>query len=157
MHVKFVDYPHLYSADYFNPKQKVVQNASLIERALYWLGLVALLIMLPFTIMFLLFLLTRRKWNLTYFIDNQCRLTTMKIPIYQVDAFASELFKGNPAAVCPLDEWLPDQIMQNIAMENNLYWRTGSLQRAHISYYPPITRRTKSFDGLHRVQRYWFI
>jgi len=44
----------------------------------------------------------------------------MKIPIYQVDAFASELFKGNPAAVCPLDEWLPDQIMQNIAMENNL-------------------------------------
>ena len=44
----------------------------------------------------------------------------MKIPIYQVDAFASELFKGNPAAVCPLDEWLPDQVMQNIAMENNL-------------------------------------
>tara|TARA_B100001564_G_scaffold71078_1_gene56452 strand:- start:92 stop:874 length:783 start_codon:yes stop_codon:yes gene_type:complete len=44
----------------------------------------------------------------------------MKIPIYQVDAFASELFKGNPAAVCPLDEWLPDHIMQNIAMENNL-------------------------------------
>ena len=61
MHVKFVDYPHLYSADYFNPKQKVVQNASLVERALYWLGLVALLIILPFTIMFLLFLLIRRK------------------------------------------------------------------------------------------------
>ena len=44
----------------------------------------------------------------------------MKIPIYQVDAFTSELFKGNPAAVCPLKEWLPDEIMQNIAMENNL-------------------------------------
>ena len=44
----------------------------------------------------------------------------MKIPIYQVDAFASKIFKGNPAAVCPLKEWLPDQIMQNIAMENNL-------------------------------------
>ena len=44
----------------------------------------------------------------------------MKIPIYQVDAFASKLFKGNPAAVCPLDKWLPDHIMQNIAMENNL-------------------------------------
>ena len=44
----------------------------------------------------------------------------MKIPIYQVDAFTSEIFKGNPAAVCPLREWLPDQIMQNIAMENNL-------------------------------------
>ena len=44
----------------------------------------------------------------------------LKIPIYQVDAFTSEIFKGNPAAVCPLEEWLPDQIMQNIAMENNL-------------------------------------
>ncbi|MDZ7658224.1 PhzF family phenazine biosynthesis protein [Fodinibius sp.] len=44
----------------------------------------------------------------------------MKLPIYQVDAFASEPFEGNPAAVCPLDEWLPDDLMQNIAMENNL-------------------------------------
>jgi len=44
----------------------------------------------------------------------------LKIPIYQVDAFASVIFKGNPAAVCPLKEWLPDQVMQNIAMENNL-------------------------------------
>ena len=43
-----------------------------------------------------------------------------KIQIYQVDAFTSEIFKGNPAAVCPLIEWLPDEIMQNIAMENNL-------------------------------------
>jgi PhzF family phenazine biosynthesis protein len=44
----------------------------------------------------------------------------MKIPIYQVDAFTSEVFKGNPAAVCPLKEWLPDKIMQKIAKENNL-------------------------------------
>lgn len=44
----------------------------------------------------------------------------MKLPIYQVDAFASEVFEGNPAAVCPLDEWIPDTTMQNIAMENNL-------------------------------------
>ena len=44
----------------------------------------------------------------------------MKIPIYKVDAFTSNIFKGNPAAVCPLNEWLPDQIMQKIAMENNL-------------------------------------
>ena len=44
----------------------------------------------------------------------------MKIPIYQVDAFTSEVFKGNPAAVCPLNEWLPDEIMQKIAQENNL-------------------------------------
>jgi PhzF family phenazine biosynthesis protein len=44
----------------------------------------------------------------------------MKIPIYQVDAFTDTLFSGNPAAVCPLDEWLPDEVMQKIAMENNL-------------------------------------
>lgn len=44
----------------------------------------------------------------------------MKIDLYQVDAFASEIFAGNPAAVCPLQEWLPDELMQNIAMENNL-------------------------------------
>jgi predicted PhzF superfamily epimerase YddE/YHI9 len=44
----------------------------------------------------------------------------MKIPIYQVDAFTNERFKGNPAAVCPLDKWLSDAVMQNIAQENNL-------------------------------------
>jgi PhzF family phenazine biosynthesis protein len=44
----------------------------------------------------------------------------MSIPFYQVDAFSDKAFKGNPAAVCPLDEWLDDEVMQNIAMENNL-------------------------------------
>ncbi|MDX1586266.1 MAG: PhzF family phenazine biosynthesis protein [Balneolaceae bacterium] len=44
----------------------------------------------------------------------------MKQKIYQVDAFAGQLFEGNPAAVCPLNEWLPDRVMQQIAMENNL-------------------------------------
>lgn len=43
----------------------------------------------------------------------------MELPIYQVDAFTSEVFKGNPAAVVPLEEWLPDDILQNIAIENN--------------------------------------
>jgi PhzF family phenazine biosynthesis protein len=43
-----------------------------------------------------------------------------EIPIYQVDAFASQVFAGNPAAVCPLDAWLPDAVMQAIAIENNL-------------------------------------
>lgn len=42
------------------------------------------------------------------------------IPIYQVDAFTDRAFGGNPAAVCPLEEWLPDDVMQMIAMENNL-------------------------------------
>lgn len=44
----------------------------------------------------------------------------MKLNIYQVDAFTNEVFKGNPAAVCPLDEWLPAETMQRIALENNL-------------------------------------
>lgn len=54
----------------------------------------------------------------------------MKLKIYQVDAFTSSLFKGNPAAVCPLEEWPDDAFLQNIAMENNLsetafYVRSG--------------------------------
>jgi PhzF family phenazine biosynthesis protein len=44
----------------------------------------------------------------------------MRLPIYQVDAFADKLFGGNPAAVCPLPQWLPDATMQAIAAENNL-------------------------------------
>lgn len=42
------------------------------------------------------------------------------IPIYQVDAFTDKVFSGNPAAVCPLKEWLSDEIMLSIALENNL-------------------------------------
>ncbi len=45
---------------------------------------------------------------------------SVEIPIYQVDAFASEVFAGNPAAVCPLEAWLSDDVMQSIAAENNL-------------------------------------
>ena len=44
----------------------------------------------------------------------------MQIDLYQVDAFTDRLFGGNPAAVCPLDDWLDDAVMQAIAAENNL-------------------------------------
>ena len=44
----------------------------------------------------------------------------MKLSIYQVDAFADSVFKGNPAAVIPLENWIDDNLMQQIAMENNL-------------------------------------
>ena len=44
----------------------------------------------------------------------------MKINVYQVDAFANKPFEGNPAAICPLAEWLPEQTMQALAAENNL-------------------------------------
>tara|TARA_R110002167_G_scaffold96903_6_gene256210 strand:- start:3986 stop:4765 length:780 start_codon:yes stop_codon:yes gene_type:complete len=44
----------------------------------------------------------------------------MQIEIYQVDAFAEQVFKGNPAAVCPLNAWIADELLQNIAQANNL-------------------------------------
>jgi PhzF family phenazine biosynthesis protein len=63
----------------------------------------------------------------------------MQIPIYQLDAFASGLFRGNPAAVCPLEKWLPDETLQSIAAENNL---------AETAYYVP--------SGPGRYQLRWF-
>jgi len=44
----------------------------------------------------------------------------MKLPFYWVDAFTDKVFAGNPAAVMPLVEWLPDLLMQQIAFENGL-------------------------------------
>ena len=44
----------------------------------------------------------------------------MKIKQYQVDAFTTRVFGGNPAAVCPLDSWINDELLQSIAAENNL-------------------------------------
>src|SRR3569623_1802989 len=44
----------------------------------------------------------------------------MKLPIFQVDAFAERQFTGNHAAICPLPSWLPDDVMQGIAAENNV-------------------------------------
>ncbi len=44
----------------------------------------------------------------------------LKIPFYQIDAFSNEVFSGNPAGVCLLDEWLQDETLQSIATENNL-------------------------------------
>ena len=42
------------------------------------------------------------------------------VPVYQLDSFTSRVFGGNPAAVCPMDEWLPADVMQAIACENAL-------------------------------------
>jgi PhzF family phenazine biosynthesis protein len=43
-----------------------------------------------------------------------------RLPIYQIDAFSNQVFTGNPAAVCPLEAWIEDSLMQGIAQENNL-------------------------------------
>lgn len=53
----------------------------------------------------------------------------MRIPLYQVDAFTDHVFGGNPAAVCPLERWLPDHLLRAIAAENNLS-ETAFLVRA---------------------------
>lgn len=62
------------------------------------------------------------------------------IPVYQVDAFTSRIFAGNPAAVCPLEAWLPDETMQAVAAENNLsetafFVRNGN--GFHLRWFTP--------------------
>ncbi len=49
-----------------------------------------------------------------------CHSPDVRLPYYQVDAFTRRVFSGNPAGVCPLDAWLPDDLLQRIAAENNL-------------------------------------
>jgi len=64
----------------------------------------------------------------------------MKLSIYQVDAFADKLFAGNPAAVVPLDGWIDTELMQNIAMENNLAETAFFVQTGddfHIRWFTP--------------------
>jgi len=55
--------------------------------------------------------------------------------IYQVDAFTNKLFGGNPAAVCPLEEWLTDELMQQLAAENNLSETAFFVQTGADEYY----------------------
>lgn len=57
----------------------------------------------------------------------------MALPIYQVDAFSSEVFRGNPAAVMPLEHWPDDDVLQSMAMENNLS-ETAFMVREGNSY-----------------------
>lgn len=61
----------------------------------------------------------------------------MKLKIYQVDAFANRLFGGNPAAVIPLKKWLDDELMQKIAMENNL---------AETVFFVPSEKKGVDYD-----------
>jgi PhzF family phenazine biosynthesis protein len=64
----------------------------------------------------------------------------MKLTIYQVDAFTNKLFGGNPAAVVPLNSWIEDSLMQQIAMENNLAETVYFVKEAggfHIRWFTP--------------------
>lgn len=64
----------------------------------------------------------------------------MELSIYQLDAFTDKLFQGNPAAVCPLPDWLPDCKLQAIAEENNLsetaFFVPGK-EDFHIRWFTP--------------------
>jgi PhzF family phenazine biosynthesis protein len=60
----------------------------------------------------------------------------MDLPLYQVDAFTDHVFGGNPAAVCPLETWLPDHVMQAIATENNLSETAFFVARGDESIWP---------------------
>ena len=65
----------------------------------------------------------------------------MKIPLYQIDAFSNHIFSGNPAAVCPLKEWLEDSLLQAIAQENNLSETAFFVPEGngyHIRWFTPV-------------------
>lgn len=64
----------------------------------------------------------------------------MKLSMFQADAFTSELFKGNPAAVVPLDSWLDDELLLSIALENNLSetaYLVPNGEGYHIRWFTP--------------------
>ncbi len=66
----------------------------------------------------------------------------MKLKLYQVDAFTDTLFGGNPAAVCPLENWLPDAQMQAVAAENNLAetaFYVPEKHGFHLRWFTPTT------------------
>ena len=66
----------------------------------------------------------------------------MELNLYQIDAFTDQLFGGNPAAVCPLDSWLPEATMQAIAMENNLSETAFIVHETsgwRIRWFTPVT------------------
>ena len=67
----------------------------------------------------------------------------MKLKIYQIDAFTDKLFGGNPAAVIPLKKWLPDKLMQQLAMENNL---------AETVFFVPVRGNSSPKKG-NRINR----
>jgi PhzF family phenazine biosynthesis protein len=78
----------------------------------------------------------------SFFTSFAAQIIIMSNPlsIFQVDAFTSKLFGGNPAAVCPLETWLPDEVMQKLAAENNLsetafFVREG--EGFHLRWFTP--------------------
>lgn len=66
----------------------------------------------------------------------------MKLKLYQIDTFTNQVFQGNAAAVCPLKEWLSDEILLKIAEENNLSetaFYVPTNEGFHIRWFTPVT------------------
>ncbi len=66
----------------------------------------------------------------------------MRLKQYQIDAFTGKVFKGNPAAVCPLDKWLDDGVLLSIAAENNLSetaFFVPSKKGFKLRWFTPVT------------------
>jgi PhzF family phenazine biosynthesis protein len=67
----------------------------------------------------------------------------MRIPYFQVDAFTNNVFGGNPAGVCVLERWLPDETLQRIAAENNLsetaFFTPPDSGKFHLRWFTPTT------------------
>jgi len=66
----------------------------------------------------------------------------VRIPLFQIDAFARNVFAGNPAAVCPLESWLPDATLQAIAAENSLSetaFFVGAAGAYELRWFTPVT------------------
>lgn len=76
--------------------------------------------------------------------------TLVKIPLYQIDAFADRVFSGNPAVVCPLEEWLPADALQAIAAENNLSetaFFVGRGEEFDLRWFTPVREVSLNADA----------
>src|SRR5688572_26829079 len=69
------------------------------------------------------------------------------LPLFHIDAFTDRLFSGNPAAVVPLQFWLPARVMPTIAAEYNL---------SETAFFVPVDRRKRDGDKTLRFKLRWF-
>ncbi len=72
---------------------------------------------------------------------NETPAPRVTVPVLIVDAFADARFQGNPAAVCPLETWLPDEVMQKMAAQHNLSETAFLAPEAggyHLHWFTPV-------------------
>jgi PhzF family phenazine biosynthesis protein len=82
------------------------------------------------------------RWAALQILHTRCKnfITMKELRLFQIDAFSSQVFRGNPAAVCPLENWLDDATLQAIAQENNLAETAFFIPKQgefHIRWFTP--------------------